>query len=276
MIYSKFALSQTPAVVVRQTDAVGDDAASLRVYVVVVILVLIGVALIGLALWLIRQTRPDSELLAPLERMDTRRWRELDPQDRRRSLDEVRPGGAFPIDRAQREPDVDRDFAASRPVRDFSDLADDGADLGEDDIDPETDNDDAVVAGRETSNSESVGPRSRGGLDADRRAESANTGETDTVGPDPLVIDTVLVDPSLLASVEPVDKVGDRTAEPTGVVTDDVDGSEDPTVPTDRPAHASPSVDDDTDEHASHADVDVPLMPGEGLLRRPRTDADLH
>ena len=105
-------------------DEVGDPAASRTVYVVVVVLAVIGVALIAVTVWLVRSTRPDLALLAPLERMATRRWSRLDPQARRRLLDEVRPEGADPLDRAPDEPEVDREFAAIRPPVGFADLED--------------------------------------------------------------------------------------------------------------------------------------------------------
>jgi hypothetical protein len=74
--------------------ATGDTSASRTVYAIVVGLVLIGLLLIFLAVWLIRQTRVDLELLAPLERMSESRWRKGDTTTRRTLLDDVRPAGA--------------------------------------------------------------------------------------------------------------------------------------------------------------------------------------
>lgn len=272
------------AVLARQAD-VGDDAASLRVYLVVVLLAVIGVLLVALAIWLFRQTRPDRELLAPLERMNARRWRGLDPQDRRRSLDEVRPDAASPIGRAQREPAVDHDFSTARPVRDFSDLVE---------RDTETTPESPVEShsgGDEDDDGDGHDERDgKTGLSSEA-ATGTTTGETIAVvsngneADDPLVIDTVLADPSVLASTSPIERQGQNT-----LVNSDKDraskgsprrkrgtaqSSADETAPIDRPhGESSSTQEDDTGEHPSEASIDVPLMPGEGLLRRPRTDVD--
>lgn len=101
---------------------VGDDAATITVYVIVGVLVAIGVGLALLAAWLWRVTKPDRPLLAPLERMEARRWRRLDPQGRRRALDEVRPEGAVPLEPSKRQPNVDDDYDETAPPKDFDDL----------------------------------------------------------------------------------------------------------------------------------------------------------
>lgn len=269
MLYSTLDQPRTAALA-RQAD-VGDDAASVRVYLVVAVLIVIGVILVGLAIWLVRQTRPDRELLAPLERMNARRWRGLDPQDRRRSLDEVRPDAASPIGRAQREPTVDREFASAPPVRDFSDLVDHGPD-----ITPGTADD------READDHRSV-PSDPSTNSTTGETEAVVTGDNGVV--DPLVIDTVLADPSVLGSngsSEPERSNGiverDEDSDSEGLVGGDRIGEHPPadeTAPIDRPdGEPSSGHGDDTGEHPSDASIDVPLMPGEGLLRRLRTDAD--
>jgi hypothetical protein len=94
-----------------------DNAPETRtVYAVVVALGVVGVALAVLAIWLIRQTRPERELLAPLERMNDRAWRKQEPAQMRRDLDEVRPTDAYPVVRGQDVPEVDDEFAQSRPT----------------------------------------------------------------------------------------------------------------------------------------------------------------
>jgi hypothetical protein len=140
--------------VARQSDEIGDPTATRTVYIVTIVLVLIGVALVALAVWLFRATRPDPQLLAPLEQMERRGWRRLGPQDRRRALDEVRPPGAAPIELAPRQPDVFEEFGHVRAVTGFADLTD-----------------------------------------------AAHTARR--VPSDPLVIDTVLADPELLAPPTP-------------------------------------------------------------------------
>lgn len=114
--------------------AVGDPGATRLVYAIVVALGLIGVALVALAIWVFRQTRPEPELLAPLERMSDRAWRKQDPVQKRRALDEVRPPGAEPVSRAPDPPARDDEFEQRVPaVAHFEDL------LAQFDIDPSTD-----------------------------------------------------------------------------------------------------------------------------------------
>ena len=93
------------------------------IYAVVVALGAIGLALAVLAVWLIRQTQPERELLAPLERMYDRSWRKQEPAQMRRDLDEVRPAHARPVARGRDVPEVDDEFAQSQPrVATFDDL----------------------------------------------------------------------------------------------------------------------------------------------------------
>lgn len=102
---------------------IGDPASTRTVYGVVILLLLIGVVLVGLGVWLFRQTRVEPELLGPLERMDDRDWRKLDPAGQRRVLDEVRPDGAEPVRRMPTEPEVDSEFERPAPaVPTFEDL----------------------------------------------------------------------------------------------------------------------------------------------------------
>ena len=94
------------------------------VYGVVAALLLIGIALAVLAIWLIRQTRPEKELLAPLERMHDRSWRKQEPAQMRRDLDEVRPMHARPVARGRNVPEIDDEFAQSQPrLATFDDLS---------------------------------------------------------------------------------------------------------------------------------------------------------
>ena len=94
------------------------------VYGVVAALLLIGIVLAVLAIWLIRQTRPERELLAPLERMHDRSWRKQEPAQMRRDLDEVRPMHARPVARGRNVPEIDDEFAQSQPrLATFDDLS---------------------------------------------------------------------------------------------------------------------------------------------------------
>ncbi len=89
--------------------AAGDTSASRTVYGMVIGLAAIGVALVVLAIWLIKQTKPEPQLLAPLERMEDRAWRKQEPAEMRRDLDSLRPVGARPLRREKDVPDIDAD-----------------------------------------------------------------------------------------------------------------------------------------------------------------------
>jgi len=84
---------------VMATASVGSSTRT--VYGIVIALGLIGLGFVVLAMWLIRQTRPERQLLAPLERMDDRSWRDQEPTAMRRDLDSLRPTGARPVIREQ-------------------------------------------------------------------------------------------------------------------------------------------------------------------------------
>jgi hypothetical protein len=103
--------------------AAGDPDANRVVYGAIMALVVIGVLLVGIGVWLFRQTRVDPELLAPLERMADRSWSRRDPATQRRMLDDVRPTDSVPLHREPKEPTPDEDFdQTDRPVESFDDL----------------------------------------------------------------------------------------------------------------------------------------------------------
>jgi hypothetical protein len=83
------------------SEAVGDPSATRTVYVTTILLVVLALALAALAVWLYRRTRPEPELFAPLEVMETRSWRKMDGEARQRTLDAVRPDGALPAAREE-------------------------------------------------------------------------------------------------------------------------------------------------------------------------------
>jgi hypothetical protein len=105
--------------------AAGDPGSTRLVYATIAGLVVIGIVLVVLGVWLIRQTRIDPPVLAPLERMGDRDWRrQTDPATQRRILDEVRPEGAEPLHSEPSPPTPDAEFdLAERPVAPMSDLA---------------------------------------------------------------------------------------------------------------------------------------------------------
>jgi hypothetical protein len=107
-------------------SSVGDPEGSRTVMSIVLLLAVLGIALVMLAIWLFRLTRPDSELLAPLEVMGERKWRRADPVWQRRRLDEVRPGDAQPLQPSAAPPDFDEAFFEQRPAAGgFDDLHED-------------------------------------------------------------------------------------------------------------------------------------------------------
>jgi hypothetical protein len=79
------------------------------------------------AIWLFKRTRPDPEVLAPLEVMSDRAWRRGDPVWQRRRLDEVRPAGAEPLMPSAAPPAVDDAFDQGPSGSGFDDLHDDAA-----------------------------------------------------------------------------------------------------------------------------------------------------
>ncbi len=101
-----------------------DPGSTRVVYAIVIALALLGIGLAVFAWWLTRVTRPDPELLAPLEVMQSRRWQRLDPAGRRRLLDGVRPDGADPVDPAPAPPEPDEEFSDVPEPRDVRELAD--------------------------------------------------------------------------------------------------------------------------------------------------------
>ncbi len=102
---------------------VGDPSRTRTLYAVVALLVVVGLSLIMLAIWLVRSTRADPELLAPLEAMSSRKWRRGDPVWQRRRLDEIRPAGAAPLATAV-PPEGEFDFNKVPDQRDLDDLLD--------------------------------------------------------------------------------------------------------------------------------------------------------
>lgn len=102
---------------------IGDPDGARTVTSIIALLVALGLGLAMLAVWLRRTTRPDPELLAPLEKMGERRWRRADPVAQRRALDEIRPRGAVPLTPSAAPPQVDEAFDAGPTASGFDDLS---------------------------------------------------------------------------------------------------------------------------------------------------------
>jgi hypothetical protein len=101
---------------------IGDPDSTRTVIAIIALLVVLGLALVMLAFWQRRTTRPDPEFLAPLEAMGERSWRRGDPVWQRRRLDEVRPETAVPLKKAALPPRLDESFDAGPSGSGFDDL----------------------------------------------------------------------------------------------------------------------------------------------------------
>ncbi|HZB39968.1 MAG TPA: hypothetical protein VE487_03335 [Ilumatobacter sp.] len=113
-------------------SSVGDPAGTRTITSIVLLLTVLGIALLMIAIWLFRLTRPDKELLAPLEVMSERKWRRADPVWQRRRLDEVRPAEAQPLQPSAAPPDFDKAFFEQGPAAaGFDDLHEDAQPNGE-------------------------------------------------------------------------------------------------------------------------------------------------
>jgi len=106
--------------------SIGDPEGTRTVTSIVGLLVALGLALAMVAVWLFRMSRPDPELLAPLEMMGERKWRRADPVAQRRTLDAVRPEEADPLTPSAAPPVVDETFDAGPTGEGFEDLDGDG------------------------------------------------------------------------------------------------------------------------------------------------------
>ena len=111
---------------------------------IIALLVAIGLALVMLAIWLFRTTRPDPELLSPLEMMGDRKSQHADPVWQRRHLDEIQPRGANPMQPSIAPPAINKAFDEGPSAAGFDDLHDarlasHDADRDEASTDPATD-----------------------------------------------------------------------------------------------------------------------------------------
>lgn len=140
VLLDALALPPQAPVVAMGVARVGDPGSTRTVYTTIVVLVVFGVVLAVLSFWVLRRTRPEPELLAPLETMQTRGWRKLDPAAQRRSLDDSRPTGAVPLRREASAPAVDSSFATVAPVASFDDLSD-RDEVIDGDLEPDADED---------------------------------------------------------------------------------------------------------------------------------------
>ena len=120
-----------PTTVLTALVAAGSDDAR-AVWSIVALLAVLGVGLAMLAVALVRLTRPDPELLAPLEVMGNRKWRRSDPVWQRRQLDAVRPADAQPLTTSPATPVPLEGFEEGPAAGGFDDLADLGSGVAND------------------------------------------------------------------------------------------------------------------------------------------------
>lgn len=143
--------------------SIGDPDGTRTVTSIVALLVAIGLALLLLAVWIFRTTRPDPELLAPLEAMGERSWRRGDPVWQRRRLDELRPRAARPLTPSVAPPEMDASFDAGPSAPGFDDLR--------------------GSAGAPSEEQESVDPDATGERDDARAAAAPDSTPISAVGP---------------------------------------------------------------------------------------------
>ena len=92
-----FSHSFRPSALRLLADTVNDASSTRKLYLLALGLALLGGLLLGVTVWFWRSTRPEPELLAPLEKMGTRRFRQLDGRTQKELLDAVRPEDAQPM-----------------------------------------------------------------------------------------------------------------------------------------------------------------------------------
>lgn len=121
--------------VVTVVFAASSDARQL--WSIVALLAAVGIGLAALAVAVFKSTRPDRELLAPLEVMGSRKWRRSDPVWQHRQLDDARPPGAQPLTTARALPEPLAEFDQVPGAPGFDDLRPDA--LAEPEPDAEAD-----------------------------------------------------------------------------------------------------------------------------------------
>jgi hypothetical protein len=112
----------------RVVASIGDPDGTRTVTSIIALLVALGLALAMIAIWMYRTTRPDPEVLAPLEVMGDRKWRRSDPVAQRRQLDQYRPAGAKPLTPSAAPPNLDEAYDAGPTAQGFDDLHDPSSD----------------------------------------------------------------------------------------------------------------------------------------------------
>jgi hypothetical protein len=182
---------------------VGDADSTRTIWAIIALLVMMGLALVMVAFWVRRSTRPDPEFLAPLELMDERSWRKGDSVWQRRRLDEVRTSDARPLERAAAPPRFDESFDDGPSGSGFDDLhadavepavehaVDRAGDGTDDERDSGTDADGAEPADDDgdattSDDARSSDDRSSDARSSDDRSDAGADGGTDDLTPTPI------------------------------------------------------------------------------------------
>ncbi len=122
--------SLAPFVVGLLADSVNDVSSTRKVYLLAAGLAALGITLLIITVWFWRSTRPDPALLAPLEVMGERKFRNLDEAAQQDRLNSVRPEDAQPMRWGVVEGQsldggvIDLEAAARAELRGFDDLRD--------------------------------------------------------------------------------------------------------------------------------------------------------
>lgn len=266
---------------------IGDPDGTRTVIAIVTLLVVMGLALIMVAFWMRRSTRPDPELLAPLEAMGQRSWRRGDPVWQRRRLEEVRPADAEPLKRPIAPPTLDESFDSVPAAAGFDDLRD--ADEHSDRASPHDDDPDAdltstppdgVAATSSTSpDSDATAPLADPITVPETEAVADQTGidetddaeaEMDDTDIDETEIDDTVTDRADIDETDTEETVDGDGADDSNVAggSSDVDGAEAAHTPvaSERP------LDDFSDHEIDQADIDRAMAELDTELGRGRSD----
>ncbi len=117
-------------------DEINDTGSTRLVYLLALALVLLGAGLVAITVWFWRNSRPEPQLLAPLEVMEATKFRRMSRLEQRRLLDSVRPPGAEPVNKSvsigalMPQPEVDLRAIGKAELPPIDDLRDDLLPLG--------------------------------------------------------------------------------------------------------------------------------------------------
>ena len=132
-------------------DSINDANSTRKVYLLAAGLALLGVVLLVATVWFWRSTRPEPELLGPLEKMGERQFRRLDGRARQDALNAARSTDAQPMHwgvvhgDVPLSPEIDLEAAARSEMVGFDDLRDPDPAVADYDMSGDLDQPDAVI-----------------------------------------------------------------------------------------------------------------------------------